>query len=72
MAARPTKITFGEMREFGVRGVLIYCCDYRCSHGTAISADRWPDEQPSDGAQADQDFGELIHHRRGGRGSGDL
>jgi hypothetical protein len=25
MADRPQKITFGEMRESGVRGVLIYC-----------------------------------------------
>ena len=30
------------MRESGVRGVLIYCSDYRCSHSIAISADRWP------------------------------
>jgi len=30
--ARPTKITFAEMREMGVRGLLIYCADYRCSH----------------------------------------
>jgi hypothetical protein len=26
----PTKITFGEMRDMGVR-VLIYCADYRRS-----------------------------------------
>jgi hypothetical protein len=38
----PTKITFGEMREMGVRGVLIYCADYQCSHSIAINADRWP------------------------------
>jgi hypothetical protein len=25
----PQKITFGEMRESGVRGVLIYCSDYK-------------------------------------------
>jgi hypothetical protein len=25
------KITFGEMRESGVRGLLVYCADYRCS-----------------------------------------
>jgi len=37
------KITFGEMRASGVRGILIYCSDYQCSHGTAISGDRWPD-----------------------------
>jgi hypothetical protein len=30
LAARPQKITFGEMRdEMGVRGVLVYCADYR-------------------------------------------
>jgi hypothetical protein len=40
---RPQKITFGEMRESGVRDVLIYCADYRCSHHIAISGDQWPD-----------------------------
>jgi hypothetical protein len=46
---RPQKITFGDMREMGVRGVLIYCADYHCSHSVALSADRWPDEvRPSD------------------------
>src|SRR5207248_1143591 len=39
---RETKITFAEMRAIGVRGLLIYCSDYRCSHSTAISGDRWP------------------------------
>jgi hypothetical protein len=38
------KITFGEVRESGVRGVLIYCSDYKCSHHIAISADQWPDD----------------------------
>ena len=23
------KITFGEMRDMGVRGILIYCADYQ-------------------------------------------
>jgi hypothetical protein len=41
---RPTKITFGEMRASGVRGVVIYCADYKCSHSQALSADRWPDD----------------------------
>jgi hypothetical protein len=41
---RPQKITFGEMRDTGVRGVLIYCADYHCSHSIAISADKWPDD----------------------------
>ena len=31
------------MREMGIRGLLIYCSDYKCSHNIAISADRWPD-----------------------------
>jgi len=33
------KITFGDMCETGVRGVLIYCADYHCSHSVALSAD---------------------------------
>jgi len=44
MTDRQTKITFGEMREMGVRGLLIYCADYRCSHSIAISGDAWPDD----------------------------
>jgi hypothetical protein len=40
----PQKITFGELRASGVRGLLIYCSDYHCSHWTAISADPWPDD----------------------------
>jgi hypothetical protein len=42
MPGRPQKITFAEMREMGVRGLLIYCADYRCSHSIAISGDGWP------------------------------
>jgi hypothetical protein len=38
------KITLAEMRTAGVRGLLIYCSDYHCSHWTAISGDRWPDD----------------------------
>jgi hypothetical protein len=41
--AGPLKITFGEMRDTGVRGVLIYCQDFHCSHSISISADPWPD-----------------------------
>jgi hypothetical protein len=41
---RPRKISFGEMREMGVRGLLIFCSDYHCSHWVAISGDRWPDD----------------------------
>jgi hypothetical protein len=41
---RPQKTTFAEMRAAGVRGLLIYWSDYHCSHWTAISGDRWPDD----------------------------
>jgi hypothetical protein len=40
---RPQKVTFGEMRDTGVRGLLVYCSDYKCSHSIAISGDGWPD-----------------------------
>ncbi|TCU65567.1 hypothetical protein EDE08_113181 [Bradyrhizobium sp. R2.2-H] len=35
------KITFGRMREMGLRGVLVYC---HCGHHVAVDADQWPDE----------------------------
>jgi hypothetical protein len=41
---RPQKITFGDLRASGVRGVLVYCADYHCSHSTAFSGDRWADD----------------------------
>ena len=34
---RQQKITFGEMRAAGVRGLLIYCSDYKCSHWTTMA-----------------------------------
>ncbi|TYL69949.1 hypothetical protein [Bradyrhizobium cytisi] len=40
---RPVKITFGELREMGLSGVVIWCADYRCGHWVAVSADAWPD-----------------------------
>ena len=43
MTTFPQKITFGEMRSSGVRDVLIYCADYRCTHHITMSADQWPD-----------------------------
>jgi hypothetical protein len=37
------------MRASGVRGLLIYCTDYKCSHSLAISGDAWSDDvRPSD------------------------
>jgi hypothetical protein len=44
MVERPVKITFAEMRDSGVRGILVYCSDYRCSHSIALMADHWPDD----------------------------
>ena len=44
MTNRPQKITLGEMRQSGVRGLLIYCADYHCSHWIAVNADQWSDE----------------------------
>ena len=42
MTTRLQKITFGEMRSSGARGVVVFCADYLCSHSTVISADQWP------------------------------
>jgi hypothetical protein len=44
MSDRPQKITFAEMRSAGVRGILVYCSDFRCSHSIARMADEWPDD----------------------------
>ena len=38
------KITFGEMRASGVRGLIVYCSDYKCSHSVAISGGPWEDD----------------------------
>ena len=40
---RPQKITFGEMHEFGVRGVLILLLRLQMHHYKTASADSWPD-----------------------------
>ena len=44
MTTYPQKITFGEMRESGVRDVLIYCRDHRCGHHIEINANSWADD----------------------------
>jgi hypothetical protein len=41
---RPAKITFSELRDMGLHGVVVYCADYHCSHSIAISAERWGDD----------------------------
>jgi hypothetical protein len=30
------------MRSSGIRGLLIYCADFKCSHSVAVIADRNP------------------------------
>jgi hypothetical protein len=45
MPDRPQKITLAEMRDMRVRGLLIYCSDYKCSHLITMSGDRWPDDE---------------------------
>jgi hypothetical protein len=30
------------LRDSGVRGILVYCSDYRCGHSMALMADHWP------------------------------
>jgi hypothetical protein len=35
------KIAFADMRDMGVRDLLIYCSDYKCRHLVTISGDRW-------------------------------
>jgi hypothetical protein len=40
---RPVKITFAVMGDMGVRGVLVFCADFRCGHLVTLNADRWPD-----------------------------
>ncbi len=37
--ARPQKVTFAELRSQGVRGLLVFCQDYRCSHNVTMSGD---------------------------------
>ena len=43
---REQKITLGQMRYSGVRGLLVYCADYKCSHLATFApteVDKWPD-----------------------------
>jgi hypothetical protein len=41
---REQKITLGEMRSSEVRGLLIYCGEYKCAHWIPMNADPWPDD----------------------------
>jgi hypothetical protein len=40
------------MRASGVRDVLIYCRNHKCSHSVEISADRWPGAAGNSGLMA--------------------
>ena len=50
MADRPQKITFAQMRNSGVRGLLIYCSDYKCSNLITLSGDHLFDESTEFGS----------------------
>ena len=65
MTLYPQKITFGEMRASGVRDVLVYCRDHRCSHHIRISADRWPDHFRLSDIEARFRLHRLRQARRG-------
>ena len=44
---RPVKITLGEMRATGIRDLLVFRQDYRCSHNVKLEpvyVDQWPDD----------------------------
>lgn len=44
---RQQKITLGEMRECGTRGLLAYCADYKCSNLLRLAPERvdgWADD----------------------------
>ncbi|MCG2633024.1 hypothetical protein L6654_41420 [Bradyrhizobium sp. WYCCWR 13023] len=43
---RQLKITLGDLRSTGVRDLIVFCQDYRCSHIIKLPAayvDQWPD-----------------------------
>jgi hypothetical protein len=50
--ARQEKIIFGEMRASGVRGLLIYCSDYKCSQGpqSVVTDSRMTSSYPTQAA----------------------
>ena len=65
MPDRPHKITFAEMRDMGVRGVLICCANYRCSHSIAITGDQWPDDLRLSEIDIEDRFTCTIRGKRG-------
>ena len=57
----PQKITFAEMRDMGVRGLLIYCADYRCSHSIAILKPPWLIES-AESPRGNRNFTTALRH----------
>ena len=41
---RQQKITLGEMRQSGLRRLLVYCSDHKCSHSVVVDSERWGDD----------------------------
>jgi hypothetical protein len=70
---RPQKITLGEMRSTGPRGLIVFCSDYRCSHNVALApalVDQWPDELRL--SDLESRFVCTVCGRRGANISGDF
>jgi hypothetical protein len=44
IARMTQEITIAEMRSAGVRGVIVWCHDHRCSHSVQLDVHRWPDD----------------------------
>ena len=42
---REQKVTLGEMRSGnGLRWLIFYCCEFKCSHSVVIDAAQWSDD----------------------------
>jgi len=67
MTTHPQKITFGELHESGVRDLLIYCRDHRCSQHVETNADGWPDEVQLSDIEPTFMYGEIPIWRRPSR-----
>ena len=60
---RERKITLGEMRESGLRRLLVYCSDHKCSHSVVIDAAGWGDDVRL--SHLEQKFSCKVCGRRG-------
>jgi len=44
LVTREQKVTLGEMRSGnGLRWLIFYCCEFKCSHSVVIDATQWGD-----------------------------